>query len=80
MEEDKILSILCNCIEKENKEMEDIPLDYNLLELGLDSINFIKFIVSIEEAFNIEIEDTDLLTSNFDTLNKVYQTLQKYFL
>lgn len=80
MNKEKIFTILCMCIEKQQEEIKDISLDSNLLDVGLDSLKFIKFIVTIEEEFNIEVLDSDLLACNFETLSKLYQTLQKYFI
>ena len=49
-----------------------------LTEAGFDSIKFIQFIVSFEEKYDVEVYDSDLLMSNFQTLEMVYETLDKY--
>ena len=55
-------------------------IEYNtpLVEIGFDSLVFIQFVVMIEESFNVEIHDSDLLIENFWTINKIQETLSKY--
>lgn len=33
----------------------------------------------MEEEFDIEVSDSDLLLSNFETIEKLFSTLEKYF-
>lgn len=51
--------------------------DYDLTELGMDSISFIQVIVQIEEAFRCEIPDSKLLMAEMNTLNKILNALQE---
>jgi len=45
--------------------------DENLLNTGIiDSAGLIAFIVFIEQEFNIQIPDEDLLPENFSSVNK----------
>lgn len=80
MYKDKILELLGEIVEIEKKELAQMPLDTKLVDIGLESIQFIQFIVAVEDTFNIEVLDSDLLISKFETIEMVYQTLEKYIL
>lgn len=71
---DKIVEILNANIE--NAEITEENLDENLSELGMDSITFIKIIVSLEEEFECEIPDSKLLLREMDTVNKILGILK----
>lgn len=79
MNKDIIFQILCTITEKSKEDLMSFPENHSLLDLGLDSLKFIRFIVAVEEQFNIEIYDSDLLFTNFDTIEKLFSTLEKYF-
>lgn len=55
---------------------EKINLDSNLLELNIDSIMFIKIIVSIEEAFHFEFDDEMLLFSAFPKVKSIVKYVE----
>ena len=56
----------------EIKEGEiDLTPDLKLSEIGVNSITFIKIIVTIEETFDIEFEDDYLDYEQFDTIQDV---------
>lgn len=50
---------------------EDILDEKKLVEIGFNSISFIKIIVDIEEYFNIEFDDNDLNYELFDTEEEI---------
>ena len=79
MNKDSIFQILSDIIECHKEDLTTLSKDQNLSDLGLDSIRFIQFIVAVEEAFHIEINDSDLLFSKFETIEKLFSTLEKYF-
>ena len=80
MNKNKILELLGNILDIELQKLSKMPINTKLSDLGLSSIKFIQFIVSLEEEFGIEVLDSDLLLSNFETIETLYQTLEKYFL
>lgn len=80
MNREKILEILANVIEIDKASLLELPAGTMLSELGLDSLQFIRFVVALEEEFKIEILDSDLLISNFETIEMLFDTLKKYFL
>lgn len=79
MDKKKILDILANILEIEKERLVEMPMDTRLADLGMESIQFIQFIVALEEAFDIEVLDSDLLMTNFETIEMLYQTMEKYF-
>ena len=79
MNKELIFQILSQVMGTKPEELLAFPQDRNLSDLGLDSIKFIQFIVAIEEQFQIEVYDSDLLVFNFATLESVFSTLEKYF-
>lgn len=44
-------------------------------QLGMDSIQFINFVVSLEELFDCEIPDSKLILEEMNTIDKVYGVL-----
>lgn len=78
MNKESIFQILSTITEKSKEELTNFPEDQPLSDLGLDSIKFIQFIVAVEEECHIEIHDSDLLFTNFDTMEKLFSTLKKY--
>lgn len=63
----------------EYAELAKLPRNTLLTQMGLGSIQFIQFVVMLEDDLGIELLDSDLLLSNFQTLEALYATLQKYF-
>ncbi len=64
-----------------NEVMEDVEitmdnLDDNLIELGMDSIDFIQIIVSLEKKFVCEIPESKLSLFELNTINKMLEMLR----
>lgn len=70
---DKVIEILNSNIK--NAKITNNLLDYNLSELGMDSIAFIKIIVDLENEFECEIPDSKLLIGEMNTVNKIIKVL-----
>ena len=48
---------------------EEIPIDENLIEVGiLDSVGLLEYISFIEDKFKIEVKDDEMTLENFETL------------
>ncbi|MBU8772046.1 acyl carrier protein [Cytobacillus oceanisediminis] len=58
-----------------NKELSH---DSELLGLGIDSITFIRLVIDLEERFEFEVDDEDIILENFSTLEKVLELVNKY--
>lgn len=79
MNREKITALLGGVLNRPASEIAALSPELDLTTVGLTSIQFIQFIVAVEEAFNIEVRDSDLLFSNFKTVGQIYQTLAGYF-
>lgn len=80
MNEEKILDLLATVLQIDNRLLRKIPKTTRLSTLGLDSLSFVQFIVAVENTFDIEITDSDLLLQKFETIEGMFATLNKYFL
>lgn len=74
--EKKIRDFISEVVELEQGVIDSIDLDTDLVEYGLDSINAIELIVRLEEEFEIEVDDDDLLIDNINTLNKLISIIK----
>lgn len=71
--ENKIINIV------EEVLKEKVPhSEYNLYELGADSLSAIKIVCYLEEEFIISIDDNDLDIENFLNLNSIKRLVEKY--
>ena len=80
MNKQKIIALLAEALALSKEELEKCQPEMPLTEIGLTSLIFVSFIVRLEEAFDIEILDSDLMFENFLTMDKTFETLQKYFI
>ena len=71
---EKVIDILNASIE--DAEITGDKLDVDLSELGMDSITFIKIVVTLEEEFKCEIPDSKLLIGEMNTANKIVKVLK----
>ncbi len=58
-----------------DREIKD---DENLIDLGLDSIKTIEIVVELEDGFDIEIDEDDLMLDNFSTISKIMELVKRY--
>lgn len=73
-----ILQCLSDVLQKDTDTIQAFDPNAPLSDLGLSSLSMIRFIVLIEEALDMEIRDSDLLYENFETINKIFETLSHY--
>ena len=78
MFEEKILCILSDVLEIDISELKSLDKLSLLENNGFTSLKFVQTIVRLEKEFGIEINDSDLIISNFATLNDIYSMLKKY--
>lgn len=66
---DNIISILSQAIHKEN--LQDIDLDKDMKDQGIDSLDAMSFFFSLEKAFDVKIsiDEQNKLHSLNDILN-----------
>lgn len=58
-------------------ENDDVKMDIDLFEQGIDSIIFIKILVAIEALYDIEFPDENLVVDNMNTIHKIVQAAEK---
>ena len=74
---DKVIEVLNANIE--GAEITDKNLDESLSEMGMDSLTFIKVVVSLEDVFECEIPDSKLLFGEMNTTNKIFGILKDIY-
>lgn len=57
---------------------EEISLEKDLKEYGMDSLNAIELVVALEMEFGIEFTEDDLLVDNLCTVQKLILVVRKY--
>jgi acyl carrier protein len=75
MFEQKIEEIICENIDIKIP-FQDIEPNLKLAYLGVNSLIFIKIIVSIEKQFNINFEDEDLDYTKFTNIESLVSYVQ----
>lgn len=75
------------CFEIKNILMQTIKFDINVLEgfgftdnlekVGMNSVTFVQFIVSIEESYDIEFELEEISYKKQNTLKEIAKLVQK---
>lgn len=78
MDKREILLLLSKVIDIDVDILMGLPDDTKLVDIELDSLSFINFIVAVEEKYGFEVLDSDLLLSNFETIEKLLYTFRKY--
>ena len=76
MIEKKIKKIIADNIDIQTIS-QDIGLEFKLADIGVNSISFIKIIVSIETEFGFEFSDEDLVYNIFPTLESLVSYVRK---
>ncbi len=73
-----IINILSKALDVDINVLSPIGDDEDIGSYGLDSIKGIQAVVFLEEEFDIELADEDLLLENVNTINKIKETFGKY--
>ncbi len=76
---EKVEQILLNICDIDSKKSTELRNYSKLSDYGMNSLKFISFIVTIEDEFSIQIQDSDLLFEKYETIQKLHNTLSKYF-
>lgn len=72
---DKIIEIINSSVKK--IEIRPDQTNEDLTKIGVDSIEFIKIIVDIEETFDIEIPDDFIVMPMINTVSKISDIVVK---
>ncbi|WP_270564192.1 acyl carrier protein [Clostridium beijerinckii] len=70
---EKVLEIVNSIMEKVVVTKEE--LDDDLEAMGMNSIMFIRIVISFEEELECEVPDSKLLISEMNTVNKMFDVL-----
>jgi acyl carrier protein len=73
--ESKVREILKKQVKFE-KDIDQLELHDDLVAEGMNSIKFLKVVVAIEEAFDIDIDEDELNVENFRTLHNLVSTIE----
>lgn len=73
---EKIQNIM---VEQLEIDKESITLDSTLTDLNVDSLSLFQIIIDIEEAFNIQIEDTDDIATVNDVVKIVEDAIKSRY-
>ena len=78
---EKIVEFLNNMLNtEENENKINITEDLDLSEIGLTSINMINLIVYLEDTFDFDFDDDELLLENLNTVTKIEECINKTLL
>jgi acyl carrier protein len=65
---ERLPEVMMKALERDDVEVD---INANLSSLGLNSILFIKIVVALEDAFNIDFDDEDLNNSRFGSIQEI---------
>ncbi len=74
--QEQIKNLIKSILKSEN--INEIGIDESLLDLGLDSIKTIELVVELEDCFDIEVDQDDLIIDNFTTISKIMELVNRY--
>ncbi|WP_370749227.1 phosphopantetheine-binding protein [Eubacterium sp.] len=76
--QERIIKVLDETVGSQlTKGVNEIGLEANLFDYGLDSIGFINIIIGIENEFDIFIDQDDLDIDTFSTIKDIINYLKK---
>ncbi|MEW9096803.1 MAG: acyl carrier protein [Clostridiaceae bacterium] len=67
---EKIRNIICDQL---NVEEEKVTLETSFEDLGIDSLDLFQIVIEIEEEFNVQIEDAEMIKTVSDAVNFVQE-------
>ena len=72
---EKVRELIKSTLLLESEEVAKIGNEDDLELIGLNSVIMLQFIVKMEQEFDIEIDEEEIIPENFGTVNKVVQYL-----
>ena len=64
---------VCNLLEKQLESSQKIQIDRDIFNSGMDSIEFVEFVILLEEEFDIEFEEDYLNYNQFEKVKDVVE-------
>ena len=74
---EKVRELIKSTLLLESEEVAKVGNEDDLELIGLNSVIMLQFIVKMEQEFDIEIDEEEIIPENFGTVNKVVQYLEK---
>ncbi|OJU09434.1 MAG: hypothetical protein BGN88_09895 [Clostridiales bacterium 43-6] len=74
----EVYKMMANILNVEINQISKINYDDDFANYGMTSILAIKLVVMLEEKYNFEFHDSDLLFDKFNTFNKLFALLESY--
>jgi len=76
MEKEQIVTKLTEVIHDVLPELDEVDMHANMVnEYGVNSVSIIQFIVGLEQAFNIEFDDSELALGLYYDMNDVVKAV-----
>lgn len=75
---DDIYKLLSNVLEIDVENVKNIKEDEDLMIHGMTSISCIQLVVMLEEKYNFDFKDEDLLVEKLNTFTKLFDLLETY--
>ena len=60
-----------------NVERQNLGDETDIFSLGLDSINAMSLIFSLQDAFDVKFETDEISFDNFQTVSKIVELIEK---
>lgn len=73
-----VMEILSEILNKKEEDVRLIDKDSNLETYGLESIEAIRLVIALEEKYDFEFQDEDMIFNKFNTINKLLTLLDAY--
>jgi len=80
MNKSQVVEIIINIMKTNNIIKGEVSINEEgslSKEYGVNSLHVIQLIVGIEEQFNLEFNDTELMMANFDTISCIADVVLK---
>ncbi|WP_083205173.1 acyl carrier protein [Bacillus sp. FJAT-27264] len=73
-----IYEMIASLLNVDVEYVKNINEDEDLMLHGMTSISCIKLVVMLEEKYNFDLKDEDLLIEKYNTFNKLFALLDNY--
>ncbi len=76
---EEIKDFILKYISKKGKLPKDIDVDkFNYIDTGyIDSMGLIKFVVELEQKFDVQITDDDMILPEFRTIGGLVESIKR---
>jgi acyl carrier protein len=74
----EVYRIIAEILKVDIELIENMDEDEDFVIHGMNSISAIRIIVKLEETYDFELKDEDLLIDKFNTTNKMFKMLDSY--